>query len=68
MLVQYKEADVLLGDMVEGVATDTAQPKTMVEATVRAALARIERAVGKRETVNLVGFSRTPPKTWAGRA
>jgi hypothetical protein len=35
MLVQYKEAVVLLGDMVEGVATDTAQPKTMVEATVR---------------------------------
>jgi DNA-binding protein HU-beta len=28
----------------------------MVEAIVRAALARIEGAVGKRETVNLVGF------------
>ena len=30
----------------------------MVEAIVRAALARIEGAVGKRETVNLVGFGR----------
>ena len=49
---------MLLGDLVEGVATDTAQPKTMVEAIVRTALARIERAVGKRETVNLVGFGR----------
>jgi nucleoid DNA-binding protein len=49
---------VLLGDLIEGVATDTAQPKAMVEAIVRAALARIEGAVGKRETVNLVGFGR----------
>ena len=30
----------------------------MVEAIVRATLARIEGAVGKRETVNLVGFGR----------
>ena len=30
----------------------------MVEPTVRAALARIEGAVRKRETVNLVGFGR----------
>ena len=49
---------MLLGDLIEGVATDTAQPKAMVEAIVRAALARIEGAVGKRETVNLVGFGR----------
>jgi DNA-binding protein HU-beta len=49
---------VLLGDLIEGVATDTAQPKAMVEAIVRAALARIEGAVGKCETVNLVGFGR----------
>ena len=49
---------MLLGDLIVGVATDTAQPKTMVEAIVRATLARIEGAVGKRETVNLVGFGR----------
>ena len=49
---------MLLGDLIEGVATDTAQPKAMVEAIVRAALARIEKAVGKRETVHLVGFGR----------
>jgi DNA-binding protein HU-beta len=44
--------------LIEGVATDTGQPKAMVEAIVRATLARIEGAVGKRETVNLVGFGR----------
>jgi DNA-binding protein HU-beta len=44
--------------LIEGVATDTAQPKAMVEAIVRAALAQIEKAVAKRETVNLVGFGR----------
>ena len=49
---------MLLGDLIGGVATDTGQPKAMVEAIVRAALARIEGAVGKRETVNLVGFGR----------
>ena len=32
--------------------------KAMVEAIVRAALARIEGAVGKGETVNLIGFGR----------
>jgi DNA-binding protein HU-beta len=49
---------VLLGDLVEAVANDTGRSKAMVEAIVRAALARIERAVGKGETVNLVGFGR----------
>jgi DNA-binding protein HU-beta len=49
---------VLLRDLIEGVATDTGQAKTMVEAVVRGALARIEGAVGKGETVNLVGFGR----------
>jgi DNA-binding protein HU-beta len=44
--------------LIEGVATDTNQPKTVVEAIVRGVLARIERAVGKGETVNLVGFGR----------
>jgi DNA-binding protein HU-beta len=44
--------------LIADVTTDTAQPKVMVEAVVRAALARIEGAVGKRETVNLVGFGR----------
>jgi DNA-binding protein HU-beta len=58
MVVQKQKVVVLLGDLIEGVATDTAQPKAMVEAIVRAALARIEGAVGKRETVNLVGFGR----------
>jgi len=49
---------VLLGDLIEGVVTDTGQPKPAVEAIVRGALARIEGAVGKGETVNLVGFGR----------
>jgi DNA-binding protein HU-beta len=49
---------VLLGDLIEGVGTDTAQPKAMVDAIVCGTLARIERVVGKRETVNLVGFGR----------
>jgi DNA-binding protein HU-beta len=49
---------VLLGDVIEGVATDTGQPKAVVEAIVRGVLARIEGAVGKGDTVNLVGFGR----------
>jgi DNA-binding protein HU-beta len=49
---------VLLGDLIEGVASDTGQPKAAVDAIVRGVLARIERAVGKGETVNLVGFGR----------
>ena len=49
---------MLLGDLIEGVATDTGQPKAVVEAIVRGVLARIEGAVGKGETVNLVGFGR----------
>ena len=49
---------MLLGNLIEGVATDTNQPKTVVDAVVRGALARIEAAVGKGETVNLVGFGR----------
>jgi DNA-binding protein HU-beta len=49
---------VLLGDLIEGVATDTGQPKTVVESIVRDVLAQIEGAVGKGETVNLVGFGR----------
>ena len=49
---------MLLGELIEGVATDTGQPKAVVEAVVRGALARIEAAVGKGETVNLVGFGR----------
>jgi DNA-binding protein HU-beta len=44
--------------LIEGIATDTGQPKPAVEAIVRGALARIEGAVGKGETVNLVGFGR----------
>jgi DNA-binding protein HU-beta len=49
---------VLLADLVEGVATDTGQPKVVVDAVVRGVLARIVGAVGKAETVNLVGFGR----------
>jgi nucleoid DNA-binding protein len=41
---------VLLADLIESVATDTGQAKALVEAIVRAALARIEGAVGKGET------------------
>ena len=33
---------MLLGDVIEGVATDTGQPKAVVEAIVRGVLARIE--------------------------
>jgi nucleoid DNA-binding protein len=49
---------VLLGDLIEGVAIDTGQSKSVVESIVRGALARIEGAVSKGETVNLVGFGR----------
>ncbi len=49
---------MLLGDLIEGVATDTGQPKTVVEAVVRSALEQIEGTVSKGETVNLVGFGR----------
>jgi DNA-binding protein HU-beta len=49
---------VLLGDLIERVATQTGQSKAVVEAIVRDALTRIEGAVGKGETVNLVGFGR----------
>ena len=48
---------MLPGDLIKGVATDTEQRKAVVEAIVRSALARIEGAVGKGETVNL-GFGR----------
>lgn len=49
---------MLLGDLIEGAASDTGQPKALVDAVVRSALARIEGAVSKGETVNLVGFGR----------
>ena len=49
---------MLLGDLIERVATQTGQSKVVVEAIVRDALTRIEGAVGKGETVNLVGFGR----------
>ena len=49
---------MLFANLIEGVAKDTKQPKAVVEAIVRGVLARIERAVGKGETVNLVGFGR----------
>jgi DNA-binding protein HU-beta len=44
--------------LIEGVATDTGQPKAVVEAVVRGVLARIEGGVGTGETVNVVGFGR----------
>jgi DNA-binding protein HU-beta len=49
---------VLLGDLIERVVSDTGQPKAVVETVLRSALAQIEEAVGKGETVNLVGFGR----------
>lgn len=49
---------MLLNDLVDDVATETGQPRAVVDAIVRGALARIEGAVGKGETVNLVGFGR----------
>ena len=49
---------MLLADLIESVATETGQAKALVNSIVRSALARIEGAVGKGETVNLVGFGR----------
>ena len=49
---------MLLGDLIESVVSDTGQPKAVVEAVVRGALARIEGTLGKGETVNLVVFGR----------
>jgi DNA-binding protein HU-beta len=49
---------VLLHDLIDGVAAETGQPKAVVEAIVRGVLARIEGAIGKGETLNLVGFGR----------
>jgi len=48
---------VLPGDLIEVVA-DTGQSKSVVDAIVRGVLVRIEGAVGRGETVNLVGFGR----------
>ena len=49
---------MLLADLIESVATNTGQAKALVGAIVRGALARIEGAVSKGETANLVGFGR----------
>ena len=49
---------MLLADLIESVATETGQARALVESIVRSAFARIEGAVGKGETVNLVGFGR----------
>jgi DNA-binding protein HU-beta len=55
---KIREGAVLLADLIEGVATDTGQPKAVVDAVARGVLARIEGAVRKGETINLVGFGR----------
>jgi hypothetical protein len=44
------------------VASDTGQRKAVAEAIVRGALAQIEGAIGKGETVNLVGFGCGPAR------
>jgi DNA-binding protein HU-beta len=49
---------MLLDDLVDAVAADTGQTKTIVDGIARAALAGIEAAIAKGETVNLVGFGR----------
>jgi DNA-binding protein HU-beta len=58
MDVKRREVAVLLADLVDTVAAKTGQPKTVVEGVVRGVLDGIEGAVGKGETVNLVGFGR----------
>ena len=49
---------MLLADLVVTVADETKNPKTVVEAILRSALASIEDLVAKGDTVNLVGFGR----------
>lgn len=49
---------MLLADLVDSVAEDTKNPKTVVDDVLRAALAAIEGSVSKGDTVNLVGFGR----------
>lgn len=49
---------MLLGDLVDAVAAETAREKNIVEQIVRSALARVEGAIAKGDTVNLVGFGR----------
>jgi DNA-binding protein HU-beta len=49
---------MLLADLVDAVADETKQAKTLVDEVVRQALLKIEGAVGKGDTVNLVGFGR----------
>lgn len=49
---------MLLADLVDNVADETKQAKSLIDEVLRSALLRIEGAVGKGETVNLVGFGR----------
>ena len=49
---------MLLGDLVDAVAAETSREKNIVEQVVRSALARVEGAIAKGDTVNLVGFGR----------
>ena len=49
---------MLLGDLVDAVAAETSREKNIVEQVVRSALARVEGAIAKGDTVNLVGVGR----------
>jgi nucleoid DNA-binding protein len=49
---------MLLADLVDSVADETKNPKTVVDDVLRAALGAIENSVSKGDTVNLVGFGR----------
>ena len=49
---------MLLADLVDTVAGETKNAKTVVEEILRSALASIEGSVAKGDTVNLVGFGR----------
>jgi DNA-binding protein HU-beta len=49
---------MLLADLVDSVADETKNPKTVVEQILRSALISIEGSVAKGDTVNLVGFGR----------
>ena len=49
---------MLLADLVDAVSDETKQAKSLIDDVLRAALGKIEGAVGKGDTVNLVGFGR----------
>jgi DNA-binding protein HU-beta len=53
-----KEFEVILPELIDAVAHDTAQQKSTTDKVVRAALERIKATLSKGEEVNIVGFGR----------